>query len=79
MLSKCAFDRPNHVANAGSLKLNFGGLGMQKWNKPTDRIQRVNDKNVFICLVIMFTSTVMVIKMSNHDSFLYFLLTTAKN
>ena len=44
-----------------------------------DKVQRVDEKNVLICLAIMFTSRVMVIKMSNNDSFLYFMLTTAKD
>ena len=37
---------------------------MQKWNIPTDRAQSVDEKNVVICLVIMFAPGVMVIKMS---------------
>ena len=70
MLSKCVYYRPEHRGNGWPLK----GLGMQRWNKPMDRAQKVGEKNVFICLIIMFTSRVMVIKMSNHGSFLYFLL-----
>ena len=79
MLSKWVFYRTEHRANGGHLKLNFEGPGIQRWNKPTDRDQKVDEKNVFICLVIMFTSRVIVIKMSNNGSFLYFLLMTAKN
>ena len=78
-VSKCVYYRPEHRANGGPLKLDFEDLEMQRWNKPRDRAQRVHQKNVFICLVIMFTSRVMVIKMSNNGSFLYFLLTIAKN
>ena len=78
MLCKCEFNRPEHRANGGPLKLNFRGIRMQRWNKSTDRAQRVDEKNVFICLVIMFTSRLTVIKMSNDGSFLYFLL-AAKN
>ena len=52
---------------------------MQIWNKPTDGAQRVDEKSLFICLVIMFTSRLMVIEMSNNGPFLYFLLTTTKN
>ena len=78
-LSKCVFYRPEHKAYGWPLKFNFEDLGMQRWNKPTDRAQRVDEKrNVFICLVTMFTSRVMFIKMSNNGSFLYFLLTRAK-
>ena len=61
MLSKCVFYRPEHRANGRPLKLNFEGFGMHRWNKTTYRAQRVDEKNVFICLVIMFTSRVMVI------------------
>ena len=78
MLSKYVYYRPEHRANGEPLKLNFEGLGKQRWSKPTDRAQRVDEKNVFICLVIMFTSWLIVIKMSNNGSFLYFLLTTAE-
>ena len=61
------------------IEVNFEGLEMQKWNIPTDRVQRVDEKNVIICLVIMFTYGVMVIKMSKMAHFLYFLLMIAKN
>ena len=37
---------------------------MQKWNKPAAGGQRVNEKNVFIFLVIMFTRA---IKMPKND------------
>ena len=51
---------------------------MQRQDISTDRAQRVDEKNEFICLVI-FTSRVMVIKMSEMVYFLYFQLITAKN
>ena len=60
-------------------ELNFEGLEMQKWNKQTDRAQRVDEKNGVICLVIMFAPGVMVIKMSKMAHFLYFALMPAKN
>ena len=44
-----------------------------------DRAQREDDKNGVICLVIMFASRNMVIKMSKMTCFLYFLLMTAKH
>ena len=44
----------------------------------TDRTQRVGKKNGAICLIIMLTPRVMVIKMSKMALFLYFLLMTAK-
>ena len=43
-----------------------------------DRAQRVHDTNGFIRLV-MFTSRVMVIKISKMAHFMYFPLDTAKN
>ena len=43
------------------------------------RIQRVDEKNVVICLVIMFTPEVMVIKMSKMAYILYLLLMIATN
>ena len=49
-----------------------------KWNKPTDRAERVDEKNGLVCLVIMFTPGVMVIKMSKIAQFMYFLLMTVK-
>ena len=45
---------------------------MQKGNIPADRDQRVDDKNGVICLVIMFTPWVMVIKISKTAHFIYF-------
>ena len=61
------------------MELNFEGLEMPKGNIPTDRAQRVDGKNGAICLVIMFTPQVMVIKMSHMVKFLYFLPMLAKN
>ena len=52
---------------------------MQKWNIATNRAQRVDEKNGIICLVIVFTPGVMVIKMSKMAHFLYFQQTTGKN
>ena len=46
---------------------------------PTDRAQRVDVKNGVTSLFKMFTSRVMVIKMSKMAHFLYFLLMTGKN
>ena len=50
---------------------------MQKWNISKYRSQRVDQKNDFIRLV-MFTSKVMVIRMSKMAYLMYFLLNTAK-
>ena len=54
------------------MELTFESLQMQKWNIPTDRVQRVDEKNVIICLVIMFTPGVMAIKMSKMAHFCIF-------
>ena len=61
------------------MELNFEGFEMQKLNIPTDRAQRVDEKNEVICLFYMFTSRVTVIRMSQMAHFLYFLVMTAKN
>ena len=44
--SKCVFYRLEHNSNVGLLKWNFEVLGMQRWDKPTDRAQRVDEKNL---------------------------------
>ena len=51
------------------------------WKKDiyVKRLERVDEKNGVICLVIMFTSGDMVIKMSKMTQLLYFLLMTARN
>ena len=43
--SKCVFYRPEHKANWGPLEWKFKVLGMQRLDKPTDRAQRVDEKN----------------------------------
>ena len=50
---------------------------MQKWNISKYRSQRVDEKNDVIRLV-MFTSKVMVIRMSKMAYLMYFLLNTEK-
>ena len=45
LASKCAFYWREHMANGGPLKLNFKVLAMQRWDKPTQSVQRVGDKN----------------------------------
>ena len=44
---------------------NFEGLEMQKLNIPMGRVQRVDEKNGVIYLVIMFSPGVMVIYSQN--------------
>ena len=50
---------------------------MQKRNRSTERVQRVDEKHGVIRLVI-FTPRVMVIKISEMAHFMYFQLDTAK-
>ena len=52
---------------------------MKKWNIPVSRAQRIDEKNRVICLVIMFTPRVTVIKISKMAHFLCHLLMAAKN
>ena len=59
------------------MELNFEDLEIPKLNIPTVRAQRIGEK-IDICLVVMFTPRLMVIKMSKIVHFLYFLLMTAK-
>ena len=59
--------------------MDFEGLEMQKYNKSSDRAQRVDEKNGGICLVSMFTPGDTVIKMSIMAHLLYFLPMAAKN
>ena len=43
---KCVFYRPECNAKGGDhLELNFEDTEMQKWNKPTDRAQIVDEIN----------------------------------
>ena len=58
---------------------NFEGLEIQKWNIPTDRAHRFDEKNWVVCLVIMLTPRFIVIKTSKIAHFLYSLLLAAKH
>ena len=50
LASKCVLYRPEHKATEGTLKWNFEVPGMQRWDKSTDRAQRVDEKNGGKCL-----------------------------
>ena len=50
LASKCVLFRPEHKANWGPMKLNFENIGMQRWDKSTDRAQRVDEKIGLECL-----------------------------
>ena len=69
------------MANGGPMKWKFEVLGMQRWDKSTDRAQRVDEKMMLKCLKsgknhVYFQSYGY--ENVNHGSFLYFLM-TAKN
>ena len=58
--------------------LNFEGLKMLDSNIRTYRTQRLDETTGDICLVIRFTTRVMVIKISKITEFFNFLLMTSK-
>ena len=50
LASKCVLYIPKHKTNEGRLRWNFEVLGMQRWDKSTDRAQRVDEKILLKCL-----------------------------
>ena len=56
------------MQRGGGIELKFERPEIQHLNIPTNRAQRVDEKNRFICLVIVFTFRVKVIKMSKNGS-----------
>ena len=46
------------------IDLNFEDLEIQKWNISIEWAQKADEKNGVICLVIMFTPGIIIIKMS---------------
>ena len=82
----CVVYRPELNTKDGGCVWEEGGGGgreiedleMQKWNIPTNKAQRVNEKNGVIYLAITFTPRVVVIEMLRMAHFLYFLLIAAK-
>ena len=74
---KCVFYRPELNAKAGPHRIEFS----KPWNETYQWIElkEYTKKNGVICLVVMFTSIVMVFKMAEIAIFLYFLLITAKS
>ena len=68
-----------NICKGGPAELKFKDSEMRKLNIAMDRAQRAGKINGVICLVIMCTPGVMVLKMSKLALiFLYFLLITAK-
>lgn len=83
LASKSLFHKTEHKARRGEeevvdKKLIFEGFDMQKHTIPTDGDQKVDEKNEVICVVIMFTAEVVIIKVLKMAPFSYFLLMTAK-
>ena len=60
---KYLFYKPEHKQRGHPMELNLEGLETKKWNKPTDRAQRVDKKNG-VNFLVMFTHGVTVIKIS---------------
>ena len=60
------------------MAMNSEGLQKRKGTIPTVRDQRADEKNGVIYLVIMFSSGIVVIKMSEMAHFLDFLQMAAK-
>ena len=54
------------------MKMNFEYFQVQKWILQTVRLEKVDEKNRVICLVSMFPSWVMVLKLSKKVHFLQF-------
>ena len=73
---KCVFYRPEHNAKgrAGGIEFTRSSNAKKKRNISTGRAHRVDEKNGVICLNIMFTLRVMVIKMSKMADFCIFCL-----
>ena len=61
------------------MKLNFDYFQKQKWVLQTVRALKVDEKNGVICLVSMFPSLVMVLKMLKIDQILHFYADVSKN
>ena len=59
--------------------MNFVYFQIQKWILQTARAEKVDEKNGVICLVFMFPSLVMVLKLSKKCIFYNFVLTSARN
>ena len=61
------------------MKTNFEYFQIQKWILQSVKPEKVDKKNGVICLVSMFPSRVMVLKLSKKMHFWNFLLTSVRN
>ena len=60
------------------MKTNFQYFQIQKWILQTVRLQKVDEKNGVICLVCMFPSRVMILKLSKKVHFWQFCADVSK-
>ena len=61
------------------MKMNFEYFQIQKWMLQTVRSGKLDERNGVICLVSIFPSWVMGLKLSKKVSFCNFVLTSARN
>ena len=61
------------------MKLNFGNFQIQKWISQTIRAEKVDEKNWVICLISIFFSWVLVLKLPKIVHFCKFVLISAKS
>ena len=61
------------------MKTNFEYFQIQKWILQSLRSEKIDQKNGVICLVSMFPSRFMVLKLSKKMHFWNFLLTSVRN
>ena len=54
------------------MKMNFEYFQIQKWMLQTMRTEKADEKNAVVCLVSVFPSWVMVLKLSKKEHFLKF-------
>ena len=58
--------------------MNFKYFQIQKWMLQIGRAEKVDEKNGVICVVFMFPSWVMILKLLKKVHFFNFVLTSAK-
>ena len=73
------FYRPEWSKKGYHLKINFEYFWIQKWMLQTVRAEKVDEKNGVICLVSIFPSWVMVLRLCKKFIFCNFVLTSARN
>ena len=71
------FYRPEWIEGM-NLKMNLKYYQIQKWMLQPDRAEKVDEINGVICVVFMFPSWVMILKLSKKVHFCNFVLTSVK-